>query len=398
MVDIKKTVLHGGLIAAGMLGASLAQAVELGTYNNTKVKVGGYLKLDAMFTELDEGTWPANAWYRDFYVPSTVPVESDTTESEGMTFDMHARQSRFNLGTETEIDGHTLKTYIEMDFMTTSNGNERVSNSYSPRLRHAFLTYDNWLFGQTWSTFQNVGALPETVDFIGNTDFGIFVRQTQIRYTAGDFQFSIENPETTITPNDGGARIVADDNPLPDFVARHNLTAGGLNLTTAVLVRQLAYNNEATAVGDEEIDSTTTSYGLSVSGKYAFGKDDIRFGINTGKGMGRYIGLNVANGAVIDDNGDLEAIDSTAVYVAYRHFWSDKWRSNFTYSAIDIDNDTDLTGEFVTSSTESYRANIFFSPVKNLSFGGELALANREIETGAEGSMTRVQFTAKLAF
>lgn len=398
MVDIKKTVLHGGLIAAGMLGASLAQAVELGTYNNTKVKVGGYLKLDAMFTELDEGTWPANAWYRDFYVPSTVPVESDTTESEGMTFDMHARQSRFNLGTETQIDGHTLKTYIEMDFMTTSNGNERVSNSYSPRMRHAFLTYDNWLFGQTWSTFQNVGALPETVDFIGNTDFGIFVRQTQIRYTAGDFQFAIENPETTITPNDGGARIVADDNPLPDFVARHNLTAGGLNLTTAVLVRQLAYNNEATAVGDDEIDSTTTSYGLSVSGKYAFGKDDIRFGINTGKGMGRYIGLNVANGAVIDDNGDLEAIDSTAVYVAYRHFWSDKWRSNFTYSAIAIDNDTDLTGEFVTSSTESYRANIFFSPVKNLSFGGELALANREIETGAEGSMTRVQFTAKLAF
>ena len=37
-----------------------------------------------------------------------------------------------------------------------------------------------------------------TNSYIGpNTDFGIFVRQAQVRYTTGNFQFAVENPETT---------------------------------------------------------------------------------------------------------------------------------------------------------------------------------------------------------
>ena len=94
---------------------------------------------------------------------------------------MHAKETRLGVATKTDADGHMLKTYIEMDFSVTSGGDERISNSYSPRMRHAFLSYDNWLFGQTWSTFMNVGTLPETLDFIGNTDGAVFVRQA--RYT-----------------------------------------------------------------------------------------------------------------------------------------------------------------------------------------------------------------------
>lgn len=388
MTFMKKTVINGA-ISASLLFATSAHSVNIGSFNNTSVTIGGYIKMDAIASSYSDGALGAGNLGRDFYIPSLTPVGGT---KENTTFDMHARQSRFNIGTESKIDNHTLKTFIEFDFLATPNGNERVTNSYTPRMRHAYLSYDNWLFGQTWSTFQNTGALPETADFIGNTDFGIFIRQTQIRYTLGNFQFAIENPESTVTPNGGGTRIVTDDNELPDFVARYNLKNGDLNLVTAILARQLAYNDGAS------IDSSTASFGLSISGKLMLGTDDIRFGVNTGSGMGRYIGINVANGAVLDANGELEAIDSTAYYLAYRHIWNNKWRSNLTYSSINIDNDTALTGTAATESTYSVRANLFYAVSNDFIVGGEFAHATREIESGSDGDMDRLQFTAKLSF
>jgi hypothetical protein len=307
---------------------------------------------------------------------------------------MHARQTRVNLSTESKAGEHKLKSYIEIDFMVLSppGADERISNSYSPRLRHAFIEYDNWLFGQTWSTFQNVESLPETVDFIGNTDAGIFVRQPQVRYTRDNLQFSIENPETTVTPNGGGARIIADDNEWPDFVARYNIKQNKLSLAGAVLLRQLTYNNGT------NINDSTLSYGLSLTGKLMVDKDDVRFGLNIGSGMGRYIGLNVSNGAVVNNSNQLEAIDSTALFASYRHLWDEKWRSNVTYSRIDIDNNASITGNSATKSTYSLRLNLFYSAIKNLTFGGEFAHANREIESGADGNLDRLQFMAMLKF
>ena len=385
----KKHIIRISLAGVSLLTSSLALSATVGNIDGTTIKFGGYVKLDAMSTQYKDGEIPANSWLRDFYVPSTTPVDG---EGQNRNFDMHARQSRFNLGTETEIDGHKLSTFFEMDFMTHADGNERVSNSYSPRMRHAFFKYDNWLFGQTWTTFQNLTVLPETADFIGNTDFGIFVRQAQIRYTSGPWQFAIENPETTVT-NSVGGRIVTDDNELPDFVGRYNYSSGSLSLTFAVLARQLTYND------GNDIDSSTTALGLSASGKYTFGSgDDIRFGVNTGSGMGRYIGLNVANGAAITSDNELEAIDSTATYIAFRHLWNSKLRSNITYSQISIDHDTDLTSTDVTAETASMMVNLMYSPTSKLTFGGEFAMVARELESDVKGKANRLQFFGKLAF
>jgi hypothetical protein len=388
MTLIKQAILKGGLASAALLTAVSAQSVTLGTFNNTTVKIGGYVKLDAMFTDFGDGELSGSSYGRDFYVPSLTPVGGD---SQNTVFDMHARQTRINFGTESKVGGKKLKSYIEVDFMVAlpANADERISNSYSPRMRHAFIEYDKWLFGQTWSTFQNVASLPETVDFIGNTDAGIFVRQPQIRYTKDNWQFSIENPETTVSDGD---RVVADDNELPDFVARYNLKNNDLSLALAGLLRQLTYNDGG------NVDDSTLGWGISVTGKYMLGKDDIRFGFNTGGGLGRYIGLNTANGAIVDNNNQLEAIDSLGLFASYRHIWNQKYRSNFTYSMLDIDNNRALSGGNTTKDTWSARANLMFDWVKNLTLGGELTLANREIESGADGDLTRLQFMAMYKF
>jgi len=389
MMTFRRKALPG-LVLASLFAAGASQAVTLGTAEETTVTYGGFVKLDAIMSDYSDGDLSAGNLGRDFYVPSLTPVGG---ANESSHFDMHARQTRLNLGTSTMIDGVALKTFIEMDFMSSAtNADERITNGYSPGVRHAFITYGNWLFGQTWSTFQNTNSLPDTVDFVGNTDFGIFVRQPQIRYSNGGWQFSIENPESTITPFGGGTRIVSDDNSLPDIVGRYNLTSGGLTMSFAILARQLNYDNGS------NIDTKTSSTGISITGKAMLGKDDIRFGFNAGKGLGRYIGLNVVNGGVLDANGDLETIDSKAVYVAYRHLWNDKWRSTFTYSAIAIDNDVALTGASAIESTNSARVNFLYAATPKLTYGLELTRANKDLESNADGSMTRVQFMAKLDF
>jgi hypothetical protein len=52
----------------------------------------------------------------------------------------------------------------------------------------------------------------------------------------------------------------------------------------------------------------------------------------------------------------------------------------------------------VTKNATSYHANIIYSPQPKLDFGAEIMYADREIESGLDGNLTRVQFSAKYAF
>ena len=73
-------------------------------------------------------------------------------------------------------------------------------------------------------------------------------------------------------------------------------------------------------------------------------------------------------------------------------------RSSITFSALNIDNDTALTGTSVTESTYSARVNLMYSPTKAISIGAEYTRAHREVKSGLEGDMDRIQFMAKYAF
>ena len=366
------------------------KAVEAEKEHKHSYKFGGYIKTDVIYSDYGDGS--SSGAGRDFYIPGTIPV-GGVGESY---LDLHAKESRINFKTNHVLDnGAKLGAFVEMDFLLSGQGDERVSNSFAPRLRHAFLTYNNWLFGQTWMTFFNVGALPENLDFVGPAESTVFGRQTMIRYTNGPWQFAIENPETTITPFGGGGRIVADDNRVPDLVGRYNMTGDWGSFTVAAIARELRYENNAAGIND-----STSSYGVSLSGKMNVGAggDDFRWMATAGKGMGRYFGLNLANAAVLDANGNLEAIDSWGAFGSFRHLWNAQWRSNFTLGYAKVDNDVALTGTGVTKKASSFHVNLIYSPQPKLDFGVELMYADREVESGADGDLTRLQFSAKYAY
>ena len=367
---------------------SIPAGLKSQVIDSTEFAFGGYIKTDFINTWYMNGEVGSESPLRDFHLPSQIPI-GPRDENFGMDF--HVKESRFNFDVTTRILGHEIHGFLELDFILSSQGDEKVSNSFNPRLRHFYFEWDRLLIGQTWSTFQDVSVLPESMDFIGVPDGTTFMRQSMVRYTNGNWEWALENPETTITPNGGGTRIVSDDGSMPDLVARYTFPLDGGHIKLAGLARQLDY--DIGGVSDSE-----SSLSVSLSGKHAIGDDDIRWMVTTGSGVGRYLGLNTANGAVFDAAGNLEAIDQTGWFIAYRHIWNAKWRSSFMYSALSVDNDTALTGTGVTSDVWSANVNLVYEPVPKLTLGGEIMFAEREIESGLDGDMTRFIFSAKYAF
>lgn len=356
------------------------------------VKFGGFVKVDAYATRYSGGDPVNGDALREFHIPGSIPIGG---ADEDTATDFNARQTRFWLTTDGMVGGHKIGTRMEMDFQTLPGaGDQRTTSPANPALRRAFITIDNWLIGQEWTNFQNTAVLPESADFIGAAEGTVFARQVQVRYTRGPFSVSVENPETTVTPFGGGARIVADDNSIPDFTARYAVSMPWGDFQFAGLLRQLKYQNPAT-----NSDSTATGWGLSASTKIKVGaKDDLRLMVTGGEGIGRYVGLNFSNDAVLNGSGDLDAIGVVAGFAAYRHVWAPGWRSSLIWSAQKVDNDLAFTGLAANRSAQSFHANLIWSPVTAFDVGAELMFADREIETGASGDMTRLILFAKYGF
>ena len=358
----------------------------------TTFSYGGMIKVDTMVTDTSDGRIADGGAGRMFYLPSTIPVGGPGADGGDPYFDTHAAFSRFWLAADHVTDGgDKFKALIEVDMFgggSANLGNEASTNTHGVTVRHAYVSWNEWLAGQTWSNFMDVAALPEAVDFVGPTDGTVFVRQAQLRYTKGPWSFAIENPETTVTPFGGGAQFRSGDNSLPDFTARYVTKGDWGHFSVAGLLRQYKLG-----------DADETGAAVSVSGRFNIGaNDDIRYAVNAGSGIGRYLAFGLGSDVLADANGDIHALDGYGAFVAWRHAFNSKLRSNLMYSRAEFDNDKALTGFGVTEMAHSFHANLIYSPFPKLDVGAEIIFGQRFLEDDREGDLTRLQTHIKYTF
>jgi len=354
----------------------------------TTYKFGGYAKFDAMFSDYSDATPGGNSLMRQFYYAPQIPI-GDGTGSSDMTTDFQARESRINFKVDTTTaSGSKITAFIEMDFFTHEDGNEVVSNSYSPRLRHAFIKYDKWTVGQTWSTFQDVSVLPEALDFVGPAESTTFIRQAMVRYTSGNLELAAENPQAFVV---GGAR---DFSTVPDLIARYTFKMdGGSYVRVAGLMRSIKVGPEGGSQADE------TGWGISASTKFVFDNGgDLRAMVTVGDGVGRYIGLGFVPDGYIDVNDNIQTAESLAWFVSYRHLWNDKWRSNIMYGTTSNDYTSDVAAATLNDTASSIHVNLIRNVLPKLDVGAEFIFGEREIVNGTDGDFTRFQVSAKYSF
>ena len=86
-------------------------------------------------------------------------------------------------------------------------------------------------------------------------------------------------------------------------------------------------------------------------------------------------------------------------YIAYNHYWVPSLLSssvNAGYFQF-LDNDLPVPGE-TNKTAISASFNLKYDPVPELRLGIEYSWANRELLNGTNGSLNRIQFSAKYRF
>jgi hypothetical protein len=347
---------------------AMALLASTGTVSAAEFEFGGYVKVDAIY-DLDADLGP---------ILNADRVPTDPDASSDPSFRIHAQQTRLNAG----VTHNDMFAFVEIDFFG-DGGTETVSNSYQPRLRHAYGQMGNLLVGQTWSTFMDANWVyyPATVDFAGAAGT-TFVRQGLFRWTLNEgLDVAVENPENRV-------RGAESRDAIPDLVLRYFQT-GDVTWQVSGVLQQFSVDDGA-ADGESEFN-----LGLSggVNFKLGNGKNSISLQSNLNANRYTYYGFSNPSAVVVGDS--IELIDHTSLVVAYNHDWGGA-QTTIAFGMVAFEDDHLAGDDIDTIST--IHANYRWQPYESIDYLLEISRAAQELVNGDDGDNIRLQFAVQYNF
>lgn len=308
---------------------------------------------------------------------NTVPLEGVGERSDEFKSTLSATRLGMDFKAPVGAGDKALSGKIEVDFL----GGDKFDNL---RIRHAYMSYANWLIGQTWSNFAVPDYLPETVDALAYAG-GSIKRTPQVRYTstfspATNLVLAVEDPKD--------ATITGIKQRLPALTARLNHKFAD-NLS----VSARAMGNEKRVKEDEEM-----AWGVGLGAKYeVVPGTTLKADYYHVKGDSSFV--TYANkGVVADITDNLYQSEFDSISVGITQQFNDKLRGTLGYGYMSFDQDAGyidaLSADDKTKTNKDLWqawANVFYSPTKPLSFGLEYVYGERKaLEAATNGSDTGV--------
>ncbi|NWK59513.1 DcaP-like protein [Acinetobacter sp. SwsAc2] len=305
--------------------------------------------------------------------------------SDGKTKDKlraTAKTTRLGLDFNTNVGGdNKLGGKVEVDFAGT---NEAL------RIRHAYLTYNSWLFGQTTSNFLSNHA-PEMIDFGTNVGGGT-ARIPQVRYgfnLAPATKLFIAAEEGN---SNSGSSDAAIKYSVPNLTAK--LTQGFADGKGSVSARALVENYKSANDSD-------TGWGVAAGVNYQV-MDPLKLSADVSYVDGNSNYLYGSNSAYVVNaaNDKIAQNEAFGVQVGGTYKFNEKLRSTLAYGALFADDGTDYATLNPTANEEVYQAwiNFIYSPVKPLDLGVEYINGKRDTFAGESKKDNRVGLMAKYSF
>ena len=349
-----------------------------------RMKLGGYLKLDALYDFAGTGD-------KTQFLIGQIPVAGTPEAARSGYFNMFVRETRFNIDVRKSGSGGPAEQFfLEMDFFNAS--------SYAPRLRHAYLVYGNLLVGQTWATVVELASLPFTIDFgAGDALFGTRTPQVRWQQDLGSnwsWAIGLEMLQSSgiYNPFDQ-AGSASPQWPVLAGRLTHERKDGTRSL--AAQVQELHWDGEG--VGP---DASATGWVVIFAGRENLGRRsfftwNLAYGDGTAETIMALTGSD-AN-AVLTADGRLVTRQGYSVALGLGHEWTDTLSSNLAYAWTDLEDIGQRAPDAIRSGGVGH-LNLIWAPHKKLSTGIELMWGIRENADGADGDATRVQAMVKYVF
>ncbi|MDM1334490.1 DcaP-like protein [Acinetobacter pseudolwoffii] len=361
---------------------SAAAPKALSTKSDTEVKLYGFVRGDA-----------------NYIIEGSAGDFSDVAKTNGQTNDKFvatAKTTRIGLDFKTNVEGAEIGGKLESDFAGTND---------SFRVRQAYLTYKNWLIGQTQSTFLSNHA-PFMIDFSTNVGGGT-TRLPMIRYgfdlsPATQLFLAAEKPNSSAGHNELNAKgetvsVEHNKSSAPTLTAKlvHNFDDKKGNASARALVE---------VTKDESVNDRKAGWGLAAGTTYQVLEPlkatiDVSYtqGVN-----GILYGTN-ANAAFVHDadNRNIEQNEIWAVQTGLTYSILPNLKTSVGYGALFADKDSDYADPINATANKKVQQawlNLVYSPVKPLEFGVEYVNGERKDFNNEKFKDNRIGLMSKYSF
>lgn len=330
------------------------------------------------------------------FIPNSIPVPKDPLSKNNFTIDPYKSSLFFKLMGDNDKLGK-FQAFISGQFTGASGeGSTFVLND-------AYIKLRGFTLGRTWSVFNDMGAVPPTIDFQGPNG-AAEMRTSQIRYTTNltdnlSMAVSIEKQQTT------GTYIAVDSvesttQRIPDIpmYIQYNWGNGGAShVRFAAVLRNIDYRNTV-----ENKTKTATGYGVQLSTNTVFSPVVEFYGqVSYGKGIAQYINDLAGNGLslVPDANtpGKMKPLEALGWFAQMQFNLSESVFTTVGYSQAKVFPKGDVEtfnnyryGQYVVG-------NIFYN-IGAFQLGLEYLWGNRVNIGGEKGSANCIQTLVQFNF
>jgi len=352
------------------------------------VKVYGIARLDAAVdfkSSPDSGGRTTNSLNR-------TPFESDK-RSDHARSDAMINASR--IGVYFNSPDKAVTGNIEADFFDSAN---MGTGDGKFRIRHAFFTYKDWTFGQTWSLMSNMETRTESVDytqFMGTS----YTRTPQVRY---DWKINGKS-DLKVALEYTGSRVSA----FPTLTGRYTIKEGALTALAQGFV-----NEKSVDVAKDTVKKVSWGAGAglkyqlspaqSVQANYQYIVGDQKFmPYTTQTGLTNATSLNAAGDFSLNaQKTDLEMNKLNSLNIGYSYKFNPQWRANLSASIFDFDDDSAYAklNPDANKRLTDYAANLFYSPAEQIDIGMEYHQGKREVFDGRTADVSRINFVSMYKF
>lgn len=325
------------------------------------------------------------------FVTYNIPMSSTPSNAGRVLMDASTSRLYFKTLVRT-ANGNHIEAYVETDFRGSGN---------SLRLREAYISYAGLTVGQTVTTFCDLAASPNTIDFEGPNGY-TYGRNLMIQYkhnwkSGWSAAIAAEYPVVSATVGSNAYIIPQRVPDIPAYV-QYAWNKGQSHVRASGILRNMMYYDEVTSQTSDALGwgaqlSTAIQITpkLSATGQFLYGE-----------GITPYIQDLAGNGLDLVANshaaGGLITLPMSAWLVSAQYNVTPRIPITAGYSQVLVMNKDGYYKPSDYKLGQYVVVNAFYNLSQSLSFGIEYLYGTRTNQDGSFGKSNRIQVAAQFNF